>query len=488
MKSHHRSLLYGVLIWLGLSMAGAAMLTRVELARQQDAFTVQSNIAYRLLGQRLAQHDAILQMLVLLQPPVQRIERLGTLEAMFPQVMAIYREENGTPWANPLWEQAQQQSLKVERAVLTDVHLSQGRYVLLVAAHPASFAVTLDLNAAIAWDEWPFRRNGSPVRVVLEWQDQQWVISPGLDEAGPVVFQSGKTLASNSQPFQLHTRRVVTYADLPWGQALLWSLFSALLVFVVLYVRKQREQTLRAQELLRIGQVARLNSLGEMAAGLAHELNQPLTSVLANTQASLRLLQEDPPDLEPAREAMAHSVEQIKRAASVLTRLRHSLRENGLADQCHPVSLTQIVQESVHLLMPELERHGITLEKRLPPHEVDVLGEPVALGQIIHNLLNNALAALSSDDQTDRRIWLEVLPRQGRVVLTVRDNGPGIDPHHLSRLFEPFFTTRSDGLGLGLSLSESLAQAMGGGLTAFNDPMGGAVFALDLQRVEEEST
>ncbi|HRK85323.1 MAG TPA: ATP-binding protein [Alcaligenes faecalis] len=488
MKSHHRSLLYGVLIWLGLSMAGAAMLTRVELARQQDAFTVQSNIAYRLLGQRLAQHDAILQMLVLLQPPVQRIQRLGTLEAMFPQVMAIYREENGTPWANPLWEQAQQQSLKAERAVLTDVHLSQGRYVLLVAAHPASFAVTLDLNAAIAWDEWPFRRNGSPVRVVLEWQDQQWVISPGLDEAGPVVFQSGKTLASNSQPFQLHTRRVVTYADLPWGQALLWSLFSALLVFVVLYVRKQREQTLRAQELLRIGQVARLNSLGEMAAGLAHELNQPLTSVLANTQASLRLLQEDPPDLEPAREAMAHSVEQIKRAASVLTRLRHSLRENGLADQCHPVSLTQIVQESVHLLMPELERHGITLEKRLPPHEVDVLGEPVALGQIIHNLLNNALAALSSDDQTDRRIWLEVLPRQGRVVLTVRDNGPGIDPHHLSRLFEPFFTTRSDGLGLGLSLSESLAQAMGGGLTAFNDPMGGAVFALDLQRVEEEST
>src|SRR5690606_26627503 len=134
--------------------------------------------------------------------------------------------------------QAQQQSLKVERAVLTDVRLSQGRYVLLVAAHPASFAVLLDLNAAIAWDEWPFRRNGSPVRVVLEWQDQQWVISPGQDRSGPVVFQSGKTLASNSQPFQLHTRRVVTYADLPWGQALLFSLASALLVLLAFYVRK----------------------------------------------------------------------------------------------------------------------------------------------------------------------------------------------------------------------------------------------------------
>ena len=151
--------------------------------------------------------------------------------------------------------------------------------------------------------------------------------------------------------------------------------FSDLLVALVIYVRKQREQTLRAQELLRIGQVGRLNALGEMAAGLAHELNQPLTSVLANTQASLRLLQDDPPDLEPAREAMAHSVEQIKRAASVLTRLRHSLRESGLAEQCCPVSLTRVLGEAVHLLMPELERHGITLEKRLPPHDVVVVGE-----------------------------------------------------------------------------------------------------------------
>lgn len=152
MKSRHRTFLYGLLIWLGLSLAGAIVLTRAELARQQEAFTVQSNIAYRLLGQRLAQHDAILQMLALLQPPVQRIERLGTLKAMFPQIMAIYREESDVAWANPQWQQAQLQSLKAERAVLTDVQLAQGRYVLLVAAHPASFAVLLDLNAAIAWD------------------------------------------------------------------------------------------------------------------------------------------------------------------------------------------------------------------------------------------------------------------------------------------------------------------------------------------------
>src|SRR5690606_24649199 len=128
--------------------------------------------------------------------------------------------------------------------------------------------------------------------------------------------------------------------------------------------------------------------------GLAHELNQPLTSVLANTQASLRLLQEDPPDLEPAREAMTHSVEQIKRAASVLTRLRHSLRESGLAEQCRPVSLTQVLGESVHLLTPELERQGITLEKRLPPHDVVVVCDPVALAPIIHTLSENAAPAI----------------------------------------------------------------------------------------------
>jgi C4-dicarboxylate-specific signal transduction histidine kinase len=150
--------------------------------------------------------------------------------------------------------------------------------------------------------------------------------------------------------------------------------------------------------------------------------------------------------------------------------------------------LTQVLGESVHLLMPELERQGITLEKRLPPHDVGVVGDPVALGQIIHNLLNNAVSALGAARTSNPRIWLEVLLRAGRVELTVRDNGPGIDPQHLDRVFEPFFTTRSDGLGLGLSLSESLAQAMGGGLTAFNDPMGGAVFALELQLVDEESS
>ena len=123
---------------------------------------------------------------------------------------------------------------------------------------------------------------------------------------------------------------------------------------------RQRAARSRAEELLRLGQVARLNTLGELAAGMAHELNQPLTAVMANTQAARRLLDDDPPELDTARQAMAQAVEQARRAADVVGRLRRVVERPDLAGQTQAVNLAEAVRRALYLLEPECQRRGVT--------------------------------------------------------------------------------------------------------------------------------
>jgi len=220
----------------------------------------------------------------------------------------------------------------------------------------------------------------------------------------------------------------------------------------------------RAEELLRLGQVARLNTLGELAAGMAHELNQPLTALLANTQAARRLLDDQPPEIDTARDAMAQAASQARRAADVVGRLRRLVERPELATQAQPVVLGAAVQEALYLLEPELQRRGIETDVRAEPDLPAVLAEPVALQQIIHNLLMNAVQAMEQVPPIRRRLHLYWQRQGAQALLSVRDEGPGISPEARARVFEPFYTTRNGGLGLGLSLSHSLAEAMGGSL------------------------
>ena len=221
----------------------------------------------------------------------------------------------------------------------------------------------------------------------------------------------------------------------------------------------------RAEELLRLGQVARLNQLGELAAGMAHELNQPLTALLANTQAAQRLLGDEEPDLDMARHAMSQAVAQARRASAVVGRLRRVVERPDLSGQVQALPLSTAVHDALHLLEPELRRRSIAVQVDAPADLPAVRAEPVALQQIIHNLVMNALQAMEQTEPGQRRLRLTLSPQGARVLLSVRDTGPGVAPEARARLFTPFYTTRSGGLGLGLSLSESLAQAMGGELT-----------------------
>ena len=223
-----------------------------------------------------------------------------------------------------------------------------------------------------------------------------------------------------------------------------------------------------------------MNALGELAAGMAHELNQPLTAVLANTQAASRLLADEPPEVETARSAMVQAVEQARRASAVVARMRRAVERPDLAAQLQPVVLQEAVRNALDLLEPELARRQVVSRLDAGPAPVTVLADPVALEQVIHNLLMNALQALEQVPARTRLLSLAVAPegRHGR--LTVQDSGPGIAADVLPRVFEPFFTTRADGLGLGLSLCETLATGMGGQLSVAAATPHGAVFTLAL--------
>ncbi|HYF19307.1 MAG TPA: ATP-binding protein [Ramlibacter sp.] len=465
--------------WLLLALLGGWLLAALDRAREQDVFDNQVRIGHRLLSQRAAQHDAVLATLALLQP-APGSGALQRLPALYPQIVAVRHLSAGEAWPSAAFQHAQSESQRQRRPVLAEADLARGRAWLLVAAQPASYALHVDLLAAVPWAEWPMARESSPVRVTLMQADRELVLQAGRGEPQAVGrFTVRKPLASSSQPFEVVAIRELGWRELPWAGWAGWMLASAAIVAALAAWQRQREARRRAEELLRLGQVARLNTLGELAAGLAHELNQPLTAVLANAQAARRLLEDDGDALPQARAAMEQAVQQARRASEVVARLRRTIERPGRAEALQPVVLQDAVRNAFHLLEPEFARRGVAprLHGNAP---VPVRAEPVALEQILHNLLMNALQALEQVPAGERELSVAVDQAPQGGVLSVEDSGPGIPPELLPRVFEPFVSTREHGLGLGLSLSESLATGMGGTLQALARQPRGASFRLTL--------
>ena len=470
------------------SALGAAGLARLQLAQLRDAFETDARIAHRLLSQRLAQNDAVLATLALLQPQAQASAPEQRLVALYPQILGVQRRDRDAAWTDARLAAAETMSRAVRRPALAGVDLAGARYQLVLAAEPASFALRMDLRATVPWNEWPMAPDTSPVRVALVHEGQHLVLQPGRIDGSGWRFDFRKPLASASQPFDMVAQQQVGWAGLPWGWMGAWSLVVAGVLALACVWLRQREERRRAEELLRLGQVARLNTLGELAAGMAHEFNQPLTALLASTQAAGRLLGEDPPDLPLARNAMAVAAQQARRAADVVGRLRRAVQAPQPAAPLQPVVLQEAVSNALYLLAPELQRRQVTGQVDAPSEAVTVQAEPVALEQIIHNLLLNALQALEQVPVGERSLRITLSAQAAHGILTVADTGPGIASDALPRLFEPFFTTRADGLGLGLNLCETLAGRMGGQLTATHQAPRGAAFQLRLPLAATQAT
>ena len=442
-----------------------------------------ARIAHRLLSQRVVQQDAILATLNLLQPaasaaaaPPDSPEK--RLPALYPQVLEVLRRGPDQAWPAAL-AAAERQSAERGRAVLAEPDLARGHYTLVRAGQPASHALRIDARTMVPWEEWPLPREG-PVRVTLSLPaGAPLVLQPGSSPSAGWRFAFDKVLASDSQPFHVTLTTTLPWQEAPWGRLAAWWLAVAALSGSAAAAVRQRAARRRAEELLRLGQVGRLNAMGELAAGMAHELNQPLTAVLASAQAAQRLLAEEPADLDTARQALERSVQQARRAGEVVSRLRRLVQPPEAGRPAQTLALAQAVRNVLQLLAPEMDRLGVQPKLRSGEPEPVALADPVALDQIIHNLVQNALQALAATPAGRRRLRLIVDQGPARSVrLQVVDSGPGFTPEALQRAFEPFFTTRSDGLGLGLSLCETLAAGMGGSLSARQAEGGGAELTL----------
>lgn len=466
---------------LALALAAAGWVARSELNGLQRDFEARAGIVHRVLSLRAIEHEAILATLALLDTPATA-EAARRLPAIYPRILTVLRREGDAPWpaGHPVaaLAQAEAASRRAGRAWGLVSSMAQGRLWLVLAGEAASHALEIDLSGMVTGTEWPFAAD-APVGVALAHAGQRWVIHAGSAAPGGWRFGFDRTLAVPSQPFDLIAERRVGWDELPWAAMLGSAALVALVLAGAATLRQQRIARRRAEELLRLGQVGRLNAMGELAAGMAHELNQPLTAILANTRAAARLLGDDPPDTDTALGAMDAASAQARRAADVLARLRRSVERPGGADRLEVVDLRAAAEAALHLLEPRLRQAGV--RPRLESEgALPVRADPVALEQIIHNLITNAMHALEKVPAGARRLRLALAGHAGHATLTVIDSGPGIPVAQRARVFEPFYTTRADGLGLGLSLCESLAAGMDGRLELLDRPEPGAAFRLTL--------
>ena len=481
-----KSLLPWIAAWLIATVAGGVMLARAELTMLRDAFETDARIVHRLLSQRAVQHDAVLATLALLGGADIQSRPETRLPAVYPQVLSVQRRDRDAQWADNRISTFEAQSRQLRRAVLGDIDWNQGRFDIVLGADTTSYLLTIDMRTMVPWSEWPMDPANSPVRVTLEQGDQRFVVQKGrIGTASPTGWQFDfhKKLAAESQPLNVVALRTVGWGELPWAWMLAWSLLWAAALAGGQALLRQRQDRQRAEELLRLGQVARLNTLGELAAGMAHELNQPLTAVLANTQAASRLLAEDTPDLDTARLAMTQAVDQARRASEVVGRLRRSVERPDAGGELEPINLLDITRKALYLLEPTFKQHQLAPDVVMTGPTLKVLADPVGLEQVIHNLLMNALQALDQVPVQERSLHLVIASTDTQGTLTLQDSGPGIPAQVLPRIFEPFFTTREGGLGLGLSLCETLVSNMGGTLTARHHSPRGAVFEVRLPLV-----
>jgi two-component system, LuxR family, sensor kinase FixL len=211
----------------------------------------------------------------------------------------------------------------------------------------------------------------------------------------------------------------------------------------------------------RLLNVSRMATIGEMAAGVAHELNQPLTAIANYAHACERLLsrpQTDPADL---REALRQITVQTARAADILRRLRALARSQRSAHA--PSSLNTIVTELQELLETDALVHGVQLTLDLAPDLPEVPVDPGQIQQVILNLARNSLDALAGRDRSGGHITIRTaLTAEGEVQLSVADNGPGVSAEAMKRIFDPFFSTKENGTGLGLAITHTIVRAHGG--------------------------
>ena len=491
---------YLVVLWCLLLLVGGGMLAVWERQTLVAELEQESTLLHSLASQRADQHDAHLTALsaVAVASEGRRhdlfLEVARTIARFYPridEVQLVPLDPNAeTVGTDPL-------DAKAAELIRTAARASDGRIALL--PHPqrpdhyimvkrspntdeARYGLMLGIDAAkLIGEGGPFwSRPGVAVRLSLP--DRHLLLQPA---ALPEAIRFSKALSSVSQPLVLETGMEIGFADMfPPVQTGLTLLVLSLAYLAGLAALRQRARTRAAEQQAtlsalesRLTHASRVNALGEMASGMAHELTQPLTAILAQAQAGRRLLsQGQDAALAPVLE---DTVSQARRASAILERFRNWSQPHAV-----PVAafdLRQALANVEALLEPDAISRGIQLDFQVPEASVSVVADPVEIEQVAFNLVRNAFEALAQQAGDTGRVTVTLSEDDTGVVFEVADNGPGVPETLRPRLFTPFVTTRAGGTGLGLALSQRLVERAGGEIALVeSDP--GATFRVTLPR------
>ena len=241
--------------------------------------------------------------------------------------------------------------------------------------------------------------------------------------------------------------------------------------------QRKRVEDETARQRAELEHLSRVATLSELSGALAHELNQPLAIIMSNAEAAQSLLDRPAPDLPEVRAILADIVRADERAGEVIRRLR-SLLKRGEPNR-QPVALNQVVQDVVAFMRADLVRRGVAVELALADGLPEVPADRVPLEQVLINIVGNACDAMAANAPGDRRVSIATNASAGAVSLRIRDAGAGL-PQPPDRVFEPFYTTKAHGLGMGLPICRSIVAAHGGRLWAESNADRGATFHMNL--------
>ena len=263
------------------------------------------------------------------------------------------------------------------------------------------------------------------------------------------------------------------------------DMYGGVLVTVFDITERNRTQSALQKAQAELTHVARVATLGELTASIAHEVNQPLAAVVTNGDASLRWINRDPPNLNEARTCIQEIITEGRRAGEVIRRLR------ALATKSEPqlvlLDVGGAVKDAVLLLQREAQDHAVKIQLDIEPHVPKVRADRIQLQQVIINLAINGMQAMDRTPKAERQLTIAVRQKHGPwVELSVCDHGTGIAEPALSRLFDAFFTTKRGGMGMGLSICRTIVEALGGRIRAENNAQRGATLHLALPTAEEQ--
>jgi C4-dicarboxylate-specific signal transduction histidine kinase len=252
---------------------------------------------------------------------------------------------------------------------------------------------------------------------------------------------------------------------------------------------KEQRRTEEALQVTRseLARVVRITTIGELAASIAHEVNQPLAAVVANADACVAWLTRDDPNLVEARAAAERTTQGATRASEVISRIRSLI--NKTAPERIRIQINEIIEEVVALADRQASRNEVSVVTELTPDLPLVVGDRIQLQQVILNLMLNGIEAMSGVNDRSRRLVVRSRMQDAEQIrVSIEDCGIGVTEKNISRLFEPFFTTRSQGIGMGLPISRSIVEAHGGRLWAESTVNQGSVFQFTLPKLSDPAT